>query len=979
MKLKFYTPKVSYTTKETSTSPEQVSKPITAQVTVQVSDPEEMVSRQEIFNNMIKEVQREAISDKNLPDISITDADFEGGQFESRTLYSRNTGLLPAPPIPAPQPTTSPLLPLEQVIYTDYAFEIEQPQFLKAMQSSTKGANTISSLYFDFDPIYNFYVQAYEESTSRFQEFGGRSLLPEFILPNLYVFLAELDIFQSPDPSSVTTTGPFGSTQIPAVRTRESYQHVTLGNRLTKLLVDYPDRQAINIAFGSVTGRNPQGPIFQDLSKQIDFGSYYEEWSNTIKTLRQQITTQQTIPQSVEEAQEQFLSLVETEFSNLSTFKNLIVPFSSLDLLKDFSNRKVLFPMYVDVELKPTGMKRSPIAAEFYQAGLMALLMKEVSENVGVAPNGSVATTWNKWIKFDRASAISPIGESEEFDDLSINKYYRYWDIGDFLMNDPSLEQELLGNRNLIIKNWSLLTSPSLEAEMEQKLCRLNGCTVLEKEQALKKARNSLRTMIQNVFRDHQDIMDGRTAYSETLFYKIEKKRVSDNQVVQNIYISNNETGEAITYTDTQVNYGVEYEYTIYAYQAVVGTKYRYKLDQAPVMPTDGLYVYFPELNANPDNRGYVDIHTGEVIGPGQPVGDFLAKDWLKLINNIFASNDFTPETVRREYSAVNQNFASDEDKARVCVFSEASLVLVEVPQNKFVTKVIDKPPVEPDVDLVPYRGISNKLLINLNGGTGNYIKPFQVLENSDESLKRDYILNQRAEIQNGNMINVLNGGPFNDSLNSIEFRSDDPSTQFEIWRSPTMPKQWTDFDLVKMVDSSEFFDRPNQKASSATFVDDIVPNRNYWYAFRAVDVHGNKSNPTEIYKIFMHDDNGTVWLDIETVPYPRPPDPRTFTKNAKRFIQIKPNFNQTTINELESNFINQQTGERIQSLEAYNLTGDPVVLGDPSIVRTVWSDDQAPYKFKIRLTSKKTGRKIDINFYCTTKHIKNPNVKIQN
>jgi len=423
MKLKFYTPKVSYTTKETSTSPEQVSKPITAQVTVQVSDPEEMVSRQEIFNNMIKEVQREAISDKNLPDISITNADFEGGQFESRTLYSRNTNLLPVPPIPAPQPTTSPLLPLEQVIYTDYAFEIEQPQFLKAMQSSTKGANTISSLYFDFDPIYNFYVQAYEESTSRFQEFGGRSLLPEFILPNLYVFLAELDIFQSPDPSSVTTTGPFGSTQIPAVRTRESYQHVTLGNRLTKLLVDYPDRQAINIAFGSVTGRNPQGPIFQDLSKQIDFGSYYEEWSNTIKTLRQQITTQQTIPQSVEEAQEQFLSLVETEFSNLSTFKNLIVPFSSLDLLKDFSNRKVLFPMYVDVELKPTGLKRSPIAAEFYQAGLMALLMKEVSENVGVAPNGSVATTWNKWIKFDRASAISPIGESEEFDDLSINKY----------------------------------------------------------------------------------------------------------------------------------------------------------------------------------------------------------------------------------------------------------------------------------------------------------------------------------------------------------------------------------------------------------------------------------------------------------------------------------------------------------------------------------------------------------------------------
>jgi hypothetical protein len=146
------------------------------------------------------------------------------------------------------------------------------------------------------------------------------------------------------------------------------------------------------------------------------------------------------------------------------------------------------------------------------------------------------------------------------------------------------------------------------------------------------------------------------------------------------------------------------------------------------------------------------------------------------------------------------------------------------------------------------------------------------------------------------------------------------------------------------------------------------------------VDVHGNKSNPSEIYKVFMHDDSGTVWLDIETIPAPRSPDPRTFTKGAKRFVQIKPNFNQTTINELESNFVNQITNERIQSLEAHNLTNDPVVLGDSnSSDNSVWSDDQVPQKFKMRLTSKKTGRKIDVNFYCTTKHIKNPNVKKQN
>jgi hypothetical protein len=435
---------------------------------------------------------------------------------------------------------------------------------------------------------------------------------------------------------------------------------------------------------------------------------------------------------------------------------------------------------------------------------------------------------------------------------------------------------------------------------------------------------------------------------------------------------------DEITYTDTQVNYGVEYEYTIYAYQLVLGSKYRYKVDKMPFIADDDAseYSYFPELNVNPERRGFVDVHTGEVIS--RPQNGFLLKDWVRLINNMFASNNYTQG--QEQYRSESPNKSSTYNEAQICSFIEESLVLIEVPQNRFTTKVIDKPPVEPDVNLVPFRGISNKLLINLNGGTGKYKKPFEVLENSDEKLKTDYILNQRAEIQNGVSINISDKKQFDQFLNQIEFRSDDPSTEFEIWRTSSLPKEWTDFNLVKTVDSSEFFDRPNQKAASATFVDNINPNRNYWYTFRAVDVHGNKSNPSEIYKVFMHDDSGTVWLDIETIPAPRSPDPRTFTKGAKRFVQIKPNFNQTTINELESNFVNQITNERIQSLEAHNLTNDPVVLGDSnSSDNSVWSDDQVPQKFKMRLTSKKTGRKIDVNFYCTTKHIKNPNVKKQN
>ena len=80
----------------------------------------------------------------------------------------------------------------------------------------------------------------------------------------------------------------------------------------------------------------------------------------------------------------------------------------------------------------------------------------------------------------------------------------------------------------------------------------------------------------------------------------------------------------------------------------------------------------------------------------------------------------------------------------------------------------------------------------------------------------------------------------------------------------------------------------------------------------------------------------------------------------------------------VESDFIDQTTGNRIPSLRPFNLTGDPAVLGSSQNQESLWSGEPAPEKFKIRLTSKKSGRKMDLNFYATVKHIKNPQVKLK-
>jgi hypothetical protein len=198
----------------------------------------------------------------------------------------------------------------------------------------------------------------------------------------------------------------------------------------------------------------------------------------------------------------------------------------------------------------------------------------------------------------------------------------------------------------------------------------------------------------------------------------------------------------------------------------------------------------------------------------------------------------------------------------------------------------------------------------------------------------------------------------------------------FEIWRTDKKPTKWTDFKFHALADSSIYFDDPCLKASSAHIKDKIRPNKKYWYTFRSVDVHGNTSNPTAVYEIRMNDDNGTVWLDIETFPAPHQPDLRVPSKLCKKFIQIKPTFNQGALNEVESNLVDQTTNQQIPSLATVNSDSNTPVFGFENQKQSVWSNDTKPKKFKIRLTSKKTGRKMDFNVYFTTEHIKNPSNK---
>ena len=106
------------------------------------------------------------------------------------------------------------------------------------------------------------------------------------------------------------------------------------------------------------------------------------------------------------------------------------------------------------------------------------------------------------------------------------------------------------------------------------------------------------------------------------------------------------------------------------------------------------------------------------------------------------------------------------------------------------------------------------------------------------------------------------------------------------------------------------------------------------------VDAHGHVSNPTEVYEVELVNDEGSIYMRKRIVEF-RLSEPKLPSKPMRRLIQILPAVEQTIL-ELDTE---ESTAFDYESLS----------LG---------TRNEAPWgrKFKFRICSKKTGKKIDLN-----------------
>ena len=575
--------------------------------------------------------------------------------------------------------------------------------------------------------------------------------------------------------------------------------------------------------------------------------------------------------------------------------------------------------------------------------------------------------------------------------------------------------------------------------------------------------------------RSFEEINMGEKSFSKIVFFKVEKRSDPTARFpIQTFWIPNppDNTEAPIEYIDTQVKYDKKYFYRVFAYNAVVGTKYRYGLGSMNAsFPIDtlnraGCAITLPNdppvsphrhpignTGASGDTQGWnvrsngdfdslmegaEDPHTHDdvildaasqaildaAIADGVPVGSGgkygnstklygktgFIKDYSgnaltgwhyhlvevdqngigDTICDIAVKNAASAAETDEKYDGgyggnygvtvtggddyygdteASAESADDEDESPISegedssaygggtskeaggtkvveeffeidVITEPCVDLIETHLFDFDGTILSDPAVAPDVFFIPYIGVDDKITLSMQAQIDEYRKEAVILDQADA----DYIDSLRA---------VRGYAP--DDL--IAYKTDDEVAGFEIYRTEELPISYDDF-ANKLRGSISTLQRSSFQyiySWDVAYKDDIVPNQVYYYMVRAVDIHGHKSYPSPVFRVQMVNDSGAVYPLIEIIDMMPPAKPQTKTKSFKKFMQLIPAIAQKEIDYETSGLT--VNGKLINGAAPL---AQEISLGitNPKLFGT----ETDPKTFKIRLISKNTGKKIDLN-----------------
>ena len=419
---------------------------------------------------------------------------------------------------------------------------------------------------------------------------------------------------------------------------------------------------------------------------------------------------------------------------------------------------------------------------------------------------------------------------------------------------------------------------------------------------------------------DMEDLLNGWSSsgkYNETIAYRIEKiggpgtGDFKTQNVLQNFWIFNSTNlVDTVSLFDTQIKYGEEYTYNVYKYVIVAGVKYGF---------SDLV------LSKTTSKVTETDADTGEETTTYYL--EFYDPATGEITESLYDSSEGT--TTSGEY-----NYLADFNVAL-----QPTIKIFEIPVYSKTLKILDHPP--NGLNLNPFFFVDDSQII---GFTADYDEFFEqeyptTISSADETLKEEYLnANDMSE----------------DHDLTLESRSQ--QRQLQIYRLSEMPTAYTDFEnnLISTIDL--LLEDSIYTLSNTIFYDKIRTNQKYYYFFRILNENEMPGQISEIYEAELINDGGYTYGVFDLV-FAEDLEVDNFTNPSivfKKLIQLQPNMSQIDFDDEGINY--EDTAEN----QLINMK-----LGTSEDL--IWDKT-----FKIRLTSKKTGKKIDLNVTYKYEHDSN-------
>ena len=257
-------------------------------------------------------------------------------------------------------------------------------------------------------------------------------------------------------------------------------------------------------------------------------------------------------------------------------------------------------------------------------------------------------------------------------------------------------------------------------------------------------------------------------------------------------------------------------------------------------------------------------------------------------------------------------------------------------------------PPLPPQVTLFSYKGRDDKLLINLAPTPGEYLDADALNYTAFSNAERAYFRSISEDQRTGNSLVPPNKvqfreTPTNDVIMMI-YRTDkiNPNVAnykqlYESFAGP--PHKLLDPDPhAPMI----------RRAKAYDFIDDLQPNKKYYYTFRTMNFAKQMSNPSPIYEVELQSDEGFKTAVIqEYVP------PISTAKAPSKKMVKKVEIKAADIQSLPY----QETSQALGAID----TRTGYFSSFKSLINQAGTNGILNNKFVVRLTSRDTGRKIDI------------------